>query len=202
MHRDLKPENIIFQNNDDIKIQIVDFGFSTKLKEYKKLFKSCGTPGYIAPEILHDKDYGLNVDIYSAGVIFYIILTGRMAFRGNSLKKILKNNLKGKINFDFSQYEIDVSEETMDLLKRMLEFNPKKRVSAEQALAHPCFEKIMSKSPLVVRSFYQAQDLMDYDNAVKAGKEINSKFNNMPLKAEDLSPLPNQDLQKSNYFTK
>jgi len=76
MHRDLKPENILFENSGELKIKIVDLGFATKFDEYKKLFFKCGTPGYIAPEILTKDFYDEKVDIFSIGVIFYIIMTG------------------------------------------------------------------------------------------------------------------------------
>lgn len=102
MHRDLKPENIIFENKNKMKLQIVDLGFATYFAEYKTLFTRCGTPGYIAPEILRNKDYESKIDIYSLGVIFYIILTARMPFNGNDVNEIIKKNRTGKINFDLS----------------------------------------------------------------------------------------------------
>lgn len=74
MHRDIKPENIIFKGTqDNIDIGIVDLGFATFEEDYRKLFVRCGTPGYVAPEILNDKDYDCKVDIFSAGVIFYMM---------------------------------------------------------------------------------------------------------------------------------
>ena len=73
IHRDLKPENIIFKNTSNIDIGIVDLGFATYEDDYDKLFKRCGTPGYVAPEILKDKPYECKVDVYSCGIIFYIM---------------------------------------------------------------------------------------------------------------------------------
>jgi serine/threonine protein kinase len=74
MHRDIKPENIIFKGTqENIDIGIVDLGFATFEEDYRKLFVRCGTPGYVAPEILNDKDYDCKVDIFSAGVIFYMM---------------------------------------------------------------------------------------------------------------------------------
>lgn len=84
IHRDLKPENIIVKNTKEINIGIVDLGFATKEKDFDKLFKRCGTPGYVAPEILRDKPYDCKADVYSLGIIFYIILTGRIPFNGKS----------------------------------------------------------------------------------------------------------------------
>lgn len=74
IHRDLKPENIIFKGtNDAIDIGIVDLGFATFEEDYRKLFIRCGTPGYVAPEVLNDKDYNCKADVFSAGVIFYMM---------------------------------------------------------------------------------------------------------------------------------
>ena len=74
IHRDLKPENVIFRSEEDPHdVVLVDFGFSTKTKDYKNLFTRCGTPGYVAPEVLNDEDYDTKADIFSAGIIFYIL---------------------------------------------------------------------------------------------------------------------------------
>jgi len=74
IHRDLKPENIIFKGtHENIDIGVVDLGFATFEEDYRKLFVRCGTPGYVAPEVLNDKDYNCKADVFSAGVIFYIM---------------------------------------------------------------------------------------------------------------------------------
>ena len=74
MHRDIKPENIMFKGTqDNIDIGIVDLGFATFEEDYRKLFIRCGTPGYVAPEILNDKDYNCKVDVFSTGIIFYMM---------------------------------------------------------------------------------------------------------------------------------
>lgn len=76
IHRDLKPENIIFKGTqDNIDIGLVDLGFATFEEDYRKLFVRCGTPGYVAPEVLNDKDYNCKADVFSAGIIFYIMFT-------------------------------------------------------------------------------------------------------------------------------
>ena len=82
VHRDLKPENLLLssaKNNSDLKI--ADFGLATVFKG-EKLTLRCGSPGYVAPEVLQDKGYDCSSDMFSAGVIFYILLTGRALFKG------------------------------------------------------------------------------------------------------------------------
>ena len=74
MHRDLKLENLILKEaNNDVDVKIVDFGLATILSSNDWLFKRCGTPGYVAPEILADEKYDQKVDVFSAGVILYIL---------------------------------------------------------------------------------------------------------------------------------
>lgn len=109
MHRDLKPENIIFKQSSEIDIAIVDLGFATLESDYKKLFIRCGTPGYVAPEILNDKEYDCKVDVYSCGIIFYMIITGKIPFQGDNYKEVVYKNLKGKVDFDFTGMNINIS---------------------------------------------------------------------------------------------
>lgn len=109
MHRDLKPENIIFKQSSEIDIAIVDLGFATLEEDYKKLFVRCGTPGYVAPEILNDKEYDCKVDVFSCGIIFYMIITGKIPFHGNNYKEVVSKNIKGKIDFDFIGTNVNIS---------------------------------------------------------------------------------------------
>ena len=73
MHRDIKPENLILKDDDEYEIKLADFGLAEKIDKKELLFKRCGTPGYVAPEVLEDKKYDTKVDVYSAGVILYIL---------------------------------------------------------------------------------------------------------------------------------
>ena len=191
IHRDIKPDNILFQDDNRISITIVDLGFATMENEYDKLFAQCGTPGYIAPEILKKKKYNTKVDIFSAGVIMYIILTGRMPFSGNSYNKIVLKNLKGEINFNFDHFNIKVSKETLDLLKKMLETNPEKRYNAIEALQHDAFRKILSISPLVIRNYFDPKHIINNQKITKTDKKkkINPYMQRMPNRIEDLSPV-------------
>jgi calcium/calmodulin-dependent protein kinase I len=94
VHRDLKPENLILaKRGDDNFLKIADFGLACILsEEEKKLYLRCGSPGYVSPELLNDKGYDCQADVFSAGVIMYVMLTGRPLFRGDNINEILERN--------------------------------------------------------------------------------------------------------------
>ena len=92
MHRDLKPENIVLKDKSDtFDLKLADFGLASTLTS-DFAFTRCGTPGYVAPEILDDLKYDEKVDIFGAGVILYILLTGTSPFMAHSLDEILEKN--------------------------------------------------------------------------------------------------------------
>ena len=97
VHRDIKPENILMYSNDDTNFKICDFGLACIAGEDQAL--RCGSPGYVAPEILQKKSYNNKVDIFSAGIICYILLSGRAPFYGKTSKEILMKNEKCKLHF-------------------------------------------------------------------------------------------------------
>ena len=142
VHRDLKPENLLLaskQNNWDLKI--ADFGLATVIEDQtKKLYLRCGSPGYVAPELLQEKGYNCQADIFSVGVIFYIILTGRPLFKGNSPDEILNKNMKCEYQFCDRQWE-NISMTAKDLVQKLLVEDPSQRITARDALLHPWFSQ-------------------------------------------------------------
>ena len=141
VHRDLKPENLILANkNDDYNVMIADFGLATYCPKDDVLSLRCGSPGYVAPELLKDEGYNMSADVYSVGVILHVLLCGRPAFRGYNVTDILKVNREGLINFKSKAWE-KVSPEGLDLVQKMLTKDPKERISAAEALKHPWFHQ-------------------------------------------------------------
>ena len=144
VHRDLKPENILMDNDtDDLAIKIIDWGCAKTLKKKEKLHQADGTSYYIAPEVLRG-DYDEKCDIWACGVIFYILLCGYPPFNGDSDEEIYEAVLKG--DFEFPDEEWDsVSENAKLLIKKMLNKNPKKRLSALDSLKDVWFKKNLEK---------------------------------------------------------
>ena len=154
VHRDIKPENILIQKlnskknkKDDIdyfQVKLIDFGSSNFLKGNKKLTLQVGSPYYIAPEILN-KNYDEKCDIWSAGVVLYIMLTGNFPFTGNNSHKLCGNIKAGKFKKTGKEYK-SISKEGKKLIEQMLTVNPKKRLSASQCLNSPFFTKFNNES--------------------------------------------------------
>lgn len=136
VHRDLKPENLLFYSpDDDSKIMISDFGLS-KMEDSGIMATACGTPGYVAPEVLAQKPYGKAVDIWSIGVISYILLCGYPPFYDENDANLFAQILKGEFEFD-SPYWDDISDSAKDFIRHLMCVNVEKRYTCKQALAHP-----------------------------------------------------------------
>ncbi|KAK2196896.1 bifunctional EF-hand domain/EF-Hand 1 [Babesia duncani] len=139
VHRDLKPENILFETKErDSLIKIVDFGLSTHLTGYS-LRERLGTAYYIAPEVLK-KQYNEKCDIWSCGVILYILLCGYPPFGGSTDAAIIAKVESGKYRFPSREWS-SISDEAIDLIRQMLTFDPQQRITAQEALQHPWISK-------------------------------------------------------------
>jgi len=147
VHRDLKPENILLEDHkgtNEITIKLIDWGGARYFSKNKKMTKINGTPYYIAPEVLNEI-YDEKCDIWSAGVIFYILLCGYPPFNGETDKEIMKAVKKGEFDFPPEEWEV-VSNEAKDLIKKMLTYEPKKRPTALEVLQHVWFKSFNKNS--------------------------------------------------------
>ena len=137
VHRDLKPENLILKSKtNDSDIKIADFGFAIKARGDKSLRTQCGTPGYVAPEILEHEPYGKAVDMWSIGVITYILLGGYPPFYDENQSKLFKKIKKAEYQFHPENWN-NISKEAMSFISGLLCLDASKRLSADQALDHP-----------------------------------------------------------------
>ncbi|XP_059424878.1 calcium/calmodulin-dependent protein kinase type 1D-like [Carassius carassius] len=135
VHRDLKPENLLYYSPDEnAKIMISDFGLS-KMADHGVMSTACGTPGYVAPEVLAQKPYSKAVDCWSIGVITYILLSGYPPFYEENETRLFAKIMKAEYFFH-SPYWDEISESAKDFIRHMLEKNPNKRFTTEQALSH------------------------------------------------------------------
>ncbi|CAD8062104.1 unnamed protein product [Paramecium sonneborni] len=146
VHRDLKPENILFDTLDiNSNLRVIDFGASEKMMS-KKLTTKIGTPYFLAPEILKSNGYDEKVDVWSCGVILYILLIGKAPFRGKNQFETLQLVQQAKIDFN-AQIWKNISPDAVELIKLMIEKDPKKRISMKDAINH---EWIQNQSVITI----------------------------------------------------
>ncbi|KAJ9546011.1 hypothetical protein OSB04_025718 [Centaurea solstitialis] len=136
MHRDLKPENfLLVDKKEDSLLKTIDFGLSVFFKPGESFNDVVGSPYYVAPEVLR-KRYGPEADVWSAGVIVYILLSGVPPFWAETEQGIFEQVLEGDLDFTSDPWP-SISEGAKDLVRRMLVRDPKKRLTAHEVLCHP-----------------------------------------------------------------
>ncbi|KAI3512028.1 hypothetical protein L1887_19191 [Cichorium endivia] len=136
MHRDLKPENFLFSSEqEEAALKTIDFGLSMFFKPGEMFTDMVGSPYYVAPEVLR-KFYSQECDIWSAGVIIYILLSGVPPFWDETEQGIFEQVLKGDLDFNSEPWP-SISESAKDLVRRMLVRDPKRRLTAPEVLRHP-----------------------------------------------------------------
>ncbi|KAL7068193.1 putative calcium-dependent protein kinase [Cryptosporidium serpentis] len=169
VHRDLKPENLLLESKEkDALIKIVDFGLSVVFDHQKKMKDRLGTAYYIAPEVLRKK-YDEKCDVWSIGVILFILLSGYPPFGGQTDQEILRKVERGKYSFDSPEWK-NVSEGAKDLVRQMLQYDPQKRITAQQALEHPWIKEMCSRkdSGIELPSLANAiENMRKFQNAQK-----------------------------------
>lgn len=140
VHRDLKPENLLFRTpEDNADLLIADFGLSRVMDEeqFHVLTTTCGTPGYMAPEIFKKSGHGKPVDIWALGVITYFLLCGYTPFDRDSDFEEMQAILNADYSFTPVDYWRGVSDSAKDFIRRCLTIDPSRRMTAHEALQHP-----------------------------------------------------------------
>jgi len=136
-HRDLKPENLLLMSKDnDRQVKIADFGFAKRVTSEECLVTQCGTPGYVAPEVLSHVPYGTKADVWSLGVIAYILIGGYPPFMEQNQKILFKKIKRGDYEFH-KEYWGSTSQEVQQFIRSLLTVNPRQRLTAKQALEDP-----------------------------------------------------------------
>ena len=137
-HRDVKPENMLLvSHDDDWNIKLADFGFAKRVVEsdHVGLVTSCGSPTYVAPEILSRATYGTMVDVWSAGVVTYILLCGYPPFWHDNQSQLLQLIVDGRYDFPAEEWD-EVTDTAKSFIRRMLVVDPNERATARELLEH------------------------------------------------------------------
>jgi calcium-dependent protein kinase len=167
-HRDLKPENIMMVDKNSLNLKLIDFGTAITIKPGTKEKHMVGTSYYIAPEVLC-KNYNEKCDMWSCGVILYILLCGYPPFNGNDYKEIYHAIQFTEPDFSGEEWN-DVSEKGKNLIKVLLVKDQNKRISAKEALNHPWFKQFKEEDTI----FYNSNN--DNEQTHKKNLKIISKM--------------------------
>jgi len=154
VHRDLKLENLLLKSHNSLDIKVADFGLSRHINPGSRANTACGTPFYVAPDILladTSFGYGPPVDMWAVGVILYILLSGRLPFSGgdgdDDDEALFTNILEAKLVWKKPQFDV-VSDEAKNLISQLITADPSERLTAEQALNHPFIKNNNTQNPL------------------------------------------------------
>jgi calcium/calmodulin-dependent protein kinase I len=143
-----KPENLLYSDKDIAKatIKVSDFGLARFVQPDAFASTTCGTPGYVAPEIVSQQPYGKECDYWSIGIVLYILLCGYPPFYDEDNMVLFEKIKAGKFEFPEASWG-KISDEVKDLLKKILEVDPAKRLAPEQMIEHPWFAKDLGSGP-------------------------------------------------------
>ncbi|XP_036774787.1 serine/threonine-protein kinase 17A isoform X2 [Manis pentadactyla] len=177
VHLDLKPQNILLTSESPLgDIKIVDFGLSRILKNSEELREIMGTPEYVAPEILSYDPISMATDMWSIGVLTYVMLAGISPFLGDSKQETFLNI--SQMNLSYSEEEFDgVSESAIDFIKTLLVKKPADRATAEECLKHPWLSQSSIQDP------FKGKGALEEGNALQEGQCRQSEKEKMEQKA-------------------
>ena len=172
VHRDLKPENILIDFSDDgstSSIKMIDFGLARQdslmtRPNLTRFTSRVGTPYYIAPEVIH-KDYSNSCDEWSCGVTAYVLLCGYPPFEGETNEEIFERIKRGTYSFEDPEWE-HISREAKQLIDKLLNKDPDKRITAREALHHPWFAGMSPEANLD-----SMEDAQDTEDTLDTGKD-------------------------------
>ena len=182
VHRDIKPENILLESNKDFnQIKVIDFGISVVKEPDAMIKESIGTPYYIAPEVWK-KSYNEKCDVWSAGVIMYILLSGTPPFNAATDAEMKKMILEGSYSIEGGIWD-EVSDNAKDLISKLLTYEEKDRTCAGEALSHPwitelCESKIddkVAKKALMNLSKFRAEEKIKQATIAYIASQLLSK---------------------------
>ncbi|XP_072270757.1 myosin light chain kinase, smooth muscle-like isoform X2 [Pyxicephalus adspersus] len=214
VHLDLKPENIVCVSKVSTKVKIVDFGLARKLEPGVPVKVLHGTAEFVAPEVIAYEPVGFTTDMWSLGVICYILLCGDSPFQGDNDMETLRNITSGSWDFD-EETDAILSDSAKDFIRRLLKKNMRSRLTAEQALDHPWIkDKNISSTKTLpkegIRKFLARQKWQKTGKAVLALKRMallsNKSDNNSPVMEEDgesqeVFSFLQEQLQRSPVFS-
>mmetsp|Transcript_12511 Transcript_12511/g.23232 ORF Transcript_12511/g.23232 Transcript_12511/m.23232 type:complete len:336 (-) Transcript_12511:93-1100(-) len=197
VHRDLKPENLLYADaTDDSVVKLADFGLAKMVSEKPLMKTACGTPGYVAPEILYGQEYDFKVDVWSFGVISYILLCGFPPFYHPNNAELFRQIKRGKYEFP-SPYWDNVSKEAKEFIASMLVQNPADRPTMTEVLQNPWLtgdsNSDLSSNLSRLKEFNASRK---FKNAVMGIQALNRMQKTLGVLSPPSSPIPDTTTEK------
>ena len=204
-HRDLKPENFIFETSaEDSRLKIIDFGLSRYDDEVSHMTTKVGTPYYIAPEVL-TRSYDKECDLWSIGVIMYVMLCGYPPFYGVTDAEIFASVKRAQFEFRSPEWDT-ISTAAKDLICGLLQKNPKTRLTADQALSHRWITMYEPKPKKITPSTLSATNSAHSSMALSAAGHSSTGSTDRAVttttNAAELPPVLDKDLTVKKNLTK
>ncbi|XP_075702542.1 serine/threonine-protein kinase 17A-like [Rhinoderma darwinii] len=167
VHLDLKPQNILLTSSKPLGyIRIVDFGLSRQVDSIKEVREILGTPEYVAPEVLSYEPISTATDMWSIGVLTYVMLTGVSPFLGDTKQETFLNISQVAIQYSQEEFE-GISDEAINFIKSLLIKNPRKRARADQCLNHAWLSPYQDPEPLKPITFEQKESKLETSEATE-----------------------------------
>ena len=187
IHRDIKPENVLL--NDGIVAKLTDFGWSNYIEEEKERKTVCGTPIYLAPEIIKEKGHDEKVDIWCRGVLLFELMTGSVPFQGKDIESLKNSILHLKIS-----WPKEMNKDAKDLITRILKLDPSQRITLEEIMEHPFITKyfpdaqnclILPDPNIIYRTFIVSKDDPKTWDPVKKNSNMNGPMDSHKKEPQD-----------------
>ncbi|KAI3447719.1 hypothetical protein Pfo_004384 [Paulownia fortunei] len=187
IHRDLKPQNLLLSTNDDNSVlKIADFGFARSLQPRGLAETLCGSPLYMAPEIMQLQKYDAKADLWSVGAILFQLVTGKTPFTGSNQIQLLQNIIKSG-ELQFPPEAKDLSPHCLDLCRKLLRRNPVERLTFEEFFNHPY---LSDRQPAESLRNRQSQRVLDDFPLSERNTEESSQEDCLPFSLDDDSSGP------------
>ena len=185
IHRDIKPENVLL--GEGLVSKLTDFGWSNYMQEDEKRKTVCGTPIYLAPEIIKEEGHDEKVDVWCIGVLLFELITGNVPFQGNDLESLKENILHLRI-----AWPKDINTDAKNLIKKILKLDPGSRISLEEMLQHPFISK---NFPNAINSLIKPGDQGEYPTFI-INKDDPNKWEPVIKSKENSKDDDNKELEK------
>mmetsp|Transcript_17655 Transcript_17655/g.35507 ORF Transcript_17655/g.35507 Transcript_17655/m.35507 type:complete len:517 (+) Transcript_17655:81-1631(+) len=202
VHRDIKPENVLYQSQaEDSPIKLADFGLGKLLDLHgsdskQAMMTVCGTPSYLAPEVIQHKGYGMECDVWSAGVILYILLCGAPPFDQTApMPMLFKAIINQRYSFPDPMWT-EISDDAKDIIRRMMVVDVAKRLTPRGVLEHPWLKRYQKSDLPTVQMTGMQQRLKDWNAARRLKGAISTFAALIRMSSEVLTEMPSAAQQE------